>query len=238
MQIAAGVVVTLTASAVTSSSVYAQPPQAAESQLKEFHGVEYFWQQLEVAKRLVAAGDRSVIELLEPLLEHEDRHLRGNAAFVLAGLGDSRGLDTIAAMLSDRAERPVGQGIPSGRLTSARQIESDRYYAVHLLGELRNGRAVDVLLPLLGDPQVNYKVSWALGKIGDPRAIPPLIAALGDADALVRVTAIEALAELRAAEALPKLHGLLNDHAVPRAGARVPVSHTAQAAIATLQGLR
>ncbi len=49
------------------------------------------------------------------------------------------------------------------------QIRADRYYAVHLLGELGNNRAVDVLVPMLADAQVNYKVAWALGKIDDPQ---------------------------------------------------------------------
>ncbi|HTV00754.1 MAG TPA: HEAT repeat domain-containing protein [Luteitalea sp.] len=213
----------------------AQQPASIESLVKEFHAAQYFWQQLEVAKRLVAAGDRRAVDVFEPYLTHEDRHLRGNAAYVLAGLQDTKGFLVIAGMLTDRAARPVGQGIPGGRLTVDRQIQSDRYYAVHLLGELRDVQAVDVLLPLLGDSQINYKVAWALGRIGDPRAIRPLIAALDDADALVRVSAIQALTELRAAEALPRLQQLLNDNALPNAGDQVPVSQTARAAIAKIQ---
>jgi hypothetical protein len=37
-------------------------------------------------------------------LHPEDRHLRGNAAFIYAWLGDPRGFDVIAAILSDRSE--------------------------------------------------------------------------------------------------------------------------------------
>ena len=228
----------LTVVPTAPAQVDAQRQSSVESLLAEFHRPQYFWQQLEVAKRLVSAGDRRAIELVEPLVTHEDRHLRGNAAYVLAGLGEARGFDVLAAILSDRSARPIGQGIPGGSMTVGRQITADRYYAVHLLGELGSGRAVDVLLPLLADAEVNYKVAWALGKIGDPRAIRPLISALDDSDALVRVGAIQALAELRAAEALPKLQELLNDNEMPRAGARVPVAHTARAAIARLQASR
>jgi HEAT repeat protein len=224
--------------AVVPAQVVAQRQSPVDSLLAEFHRPQYFWQQLEVAKRPVSAGDRRAIELVEPLVTHEDRHLRGNAAYVLAGLGEARGFDVLAAILSDRSERPIGQGIPGGNMTVGHQITADRYYAVHLLGELGSGRAVDVLLPLLADAEVNYKVAWALGKIGDPRAIRPLISALDDSDALVRVGAIQALAELRAAEALPKLQELLNDNELPRAGDRVPVAHTARAAIARLQAAR
>jgi HEAT repeat protein len=231
-------VASLTVTALAATSVSAQRSSFVDPRLREFHAAEYFGPQLDAAKRLVAAGDPGVIELLEPYLDQEDRHLRGNAAFVLAGLGDTRGLHVLSAILNDRSARGIGQGIPGGNMTVDGQIKADRYYAVHLLGELRNGQAVDVLLPLLADTQVNYKVVWALGQIGDPRAIRPLITALDDSDAIVRVNAILALAELRAAEALPKLQELLNDSELPRAGDRVPVSQTARAAIAKLQASR
>lgn len=90
---------------------------------------------------------------------------------------------------------------------------------------------MDVLVPLLGDADVNYHAAWALGRIGEARAIPPLIAALDDPNALMRVSAIQALEALDAKEALPKLRGLLNDRELPAAGPRVPVADTAKEAI-------
>ena len=92
-----------------------------------------------------------------------------------------------------------------------------------------------VLIPLLDDEDVNYHVAWALGQIGDSRARRPLIAALNSRDALVRVSAIQALERLEATEALPQLRALLNDQAMPKAGPQVPVAETAKAAIAKLQ---
>ncbi|MBS0613604.1 MAG: HEAT repeat domain-containing protein [Proteobacteria bacterium] len=116
------------------------------------------------------------------------------------------------------------------------QITADRYYAVHLLGELRDARAVGALLPLLDDDQINYKVAWALGEIGDHRAIQGLIAALSNSDALVRVSAIEALEELRAGAALPFLVAMFDDKAVPRAGDRISVGVTARRAADMIRG--
>jgi HEAT repeat protein len=104
-----------------------------------------------------------------------------------------------------------------------------------LLAELKDPRAVAVLLPLLGDEDINYHVAWALGAIGDHRAIRPLVAALEDRDALMRVSAIQALEKLEATQALPQLRALLNDQAFPRAGDRVSVAETAKAAIAKLK---
>jgi len=209
--------------------------------LQRFSTEPVFWRQFEIAKELATHRDPRVLVALEPLLRHEDRHIRGNAAFVFARLGDPRGLATIKGILVDRSDRPLGQGIPAtinpgaGRSWLPNQIRADRYHAVHMLGELRDRRGVDVLVPLLGDPDVNHHAAWALGLIGDARAVAPLIRALDDRDALMRISAIQALEALNATEALPKLRGLVNDPALPRAGDLVPVGEVAKTAIHRLR---
>jgi HEAT repeat protein len=212
-----------------------------EQLLERFKSTPMDWQQFVIAKELARRRDPRSLIALEPLLRADDRRVRANAALVLASLGDPRGLATIEAILADRSDRPVGQGMPrppsnpaQSRYWLARQIASDRYFAVHMLGELRDSSSVDVLVPLLGDADVNYHAAWALGRIGDDRAISPLIAALDDSNALMRVSAIHALEALDATEALPKLRELLNDQALPAAGPRVPVADTAKAAIRSL----
>ena len=62
-----------------------------------------FWRQFEIGQALAATNDRGVIAELEAWLTHDDRHLRGNVAFVLGRLGDPRGFETIAAILADRS---------------------------------------------------------------------------------------------------------------------------------------
>lgn len=219
-------------------------PQSATSAhlLEQFKTTAVFWQQFEIAKELAKVGDAQALVALEPLLRDDDRHVRANAAFVFAGRGDARGLETLTAIVADRSDRPLGQGMPGGIFNTAAprwwvpsQIRADRYYAVHVLGELGDRRGVDILIPLLGDPDVNYHAAWALGQIRDRRAIGPLIRTLEDRDALVRVSAIHALEALDAKEALPQLRGLLNDQTIPSAGPRVTVADTAKAAIAKLQ---
>lgn len=84
---------------------------------------------------------------------HDDRHLRGNAAFIFAELGDPRGFDVIVAILDDRSERREVHKISSVGLPSIQgQIREDRYYAAHLLGDLKDPRAIPVLASLLTDP--------------------------------------------------------------------------------------
>lgn len=217
------------------SGLAVQEGQSARALVKEFRDAAVFWRQLDIAKKIVALQSPEVVSGLEPWLQHEDRHIRGNVGFVFAALGDQRGLEVVAAILNDQSDRPEGQGIPGARWSLKEQIRADRYYAVHLLGELRHARGVDLLLPLLTDEQVNYKAAWALGEVGDPRAIGPLIAALRDSKALMRISAIHGLETLRAKEALPHLRALLNDRELPSAGDQVTVADTARAAILKLE---
>jgi hypothetical protein len=199
-----------------------------------------FTQQHEIGELLANSGDRSVIPQLETWLTHLDRHVRGNVAFVIARLGDQRGFETIAAVLANRSDRVVAQGIPgwAGKVTpealSQAQIKSDRYYAVHLLGLLKNPRAVYVLVPLLDDKDVGYHVPWALAQIGDRRAIAPLVQRLETGDATTRVAVISALETLNAREAVPALQKVVDDAGKTRLGDAVTVSQAARHAIAEL----
>jgi HEAT repeat protein len=154
---------------------------------------------------------------------------------MFAALGDRRGFDVITAILNDRSERPEGQGIPGGRWSLQAQISADRYYAVHLLGQLKDPTAVPVLVALLQDEQVNYNVAWALGEIGGKLAVQGLLEALHSGSPDVRVTAIESLAKLNAKEALPNLRPLLDDNATRHFGRLVSVADAARAAITKLE---
>jgi HEAT repeat protein len=172
-------------------------------------------------------------------LSHEDRHVRGNGAFIFGGLGDPRGFEVITDMLTDRSDRPEGQGIAfasgDGRYHVERQIASDRYYAAHLLGDLGDPRAVPILVPLLKDKEVNSIVPWSLGQIGDKRAVGPLLDVLDDDSPSMRVLSIYALETLNAREAIPRLISLLDDHRKSNFGALVSVAEAAKTAIARLQ---
>ncbi len=207
--------------------------------VEQFKGEKVFWRQFAIAKEIVGRREASVLPSLADWLSHDDRHVRGNVAFIFGSLGDPRGFQVITDILSDRSDRPEGQGIATassdGRYRVARQIATDRYYAAHLLGDLRDGRAVPILVSLLNDPEVNYIVPWALGEIGDRRAVGPLVDALADDNPSMRVLAIYALETLKAKEALPRLNALLDDHRKSNFGAQVSVADAAKAAIAKLQ---
>lgn len=135
----------------------------------EFKTSRTFWEQFEVAEKLVKLHDTSVLDQLRAYLKDDDRHVRGNAAFVFAALGHDCGLEVIGTILTDRSARPEGQGIPGGAWSAAAQIASDRYYAAHLFGDLKDPRAVPTLIPLLTDKEVNWTVP--LGARGDWRQV-------------------------------------------------------------------
>jgi hypothetical protein len=213
--------------------------QNSTALIQQFKNEKVFWKQFEIGKTIAGKHDPSALPPLVDWLGHQDRHVRGNVAFIFASLGDPRGLQTIADILGDRSERPEGQGIPTasgdGRYRFERQVAADRYYAAHLLGDLRDPRGVALLVPLLDDSETQSIVPWSLGQIGDKRAIPPLIAALDNDDPSNRVLVIYALEALDAKEAVPRLMTLVNDDRKSRFGALVTASEAAKAAIAKLR---
>jgi hypothetical protein len=212
---------------------------SARQLLDRFKQERTFTRQFEIAGRLAATKDQSVIAELEPWLTHDDRHLRGNVAFVLGRLGDPRGFATIAEILVDRSPRSAGQGIATGgNWTLRAQVHADRYYAVHLLGDLKDPRGVELLVPLLNDDDVSYIVPWSLAEIGDDRAMAPLREQLSRDDPSLRVLAILALVKLNAWEALPTLKELLQDTRRSNFGDRTSVADAAKRAIAVISQSR
>jgi len=173
------------------------PNESVSDLVEQFETTKVFWKQFEVAKKIVALQDRSVLEHLQPWLNNEDMHRRGNAAFIFAKLGDDRGFQVITAILEDRSsQRAVFEIDDAGHPNLGRQIGADRYYAAHLLGDVRDPRAVPVLVPLLKDEEVKFIVPWSLAAIGEKSAIPPLLEVLGDSNLEMRALALRALEKL------------------------------------------
>jgi HEAT repeat protein len=220
----------------TQWALYAgQHPDVPEL-IRHFESEKVFWRQFEVARAIVAAKDAGVLPQLEPWLSHEDRHLRGNAAYIFAGFGDPRGFEVIVAILRDHSATRAIQEISSmGQPSLPAQVRQDRYYAAHLLGDIKDPRGVAILVPLLKDPDVGDVVPWSLGQIGDRSAIAPLLGLLSDSNPNMRVLAIDALVNLKATEALPRLRQLMDDHARTNFGKLESVAEAAQGAIAKLQ---
>lgn len=143
--------------------------------MKQFASVEYFWQQGDVARELVALGDTTVIPEIEKYLETQERRRRCNAAMVIAGLGDKRGVAIIIGELKDKKPRPTSMIRSDGKPYPEGQIESDRYYAALLLGQLRDKEAVPALIEATKDKSICCRAAVSLGQIGDKSAVPALL---------------------------------------------------------------
>jgi HEAT repeat protein len=103
------------------------------------------------------------------------------------------------------------------------------------LGNLKDPRALPILIRLLTDPDVKWGVPWSLGNIGDNRAVPPLIQILSGNDPDMQVLAIDALQKLRTKDALPALYRLLNDDARCHFDRSISVGEAAKEAITDLE---
>lgn len=152
----------------------AKAPETVDELLEKFETARFFWQQAEIAEKLVSSGEKKIIPKMEKHLAETDRRRRCNAGLVLAGLGDKRGLAIIIRELEDKQPRPTDMIRSNGKPYPEGQIRTDRCYAAHVLGRLRDKEAVPVLIDATTDKTINLQAAISLGEIGDQRAIPAL----------------------------------------------------------------
>jgi HEAT repeat protein len=148
--------------------------KAVDALLEEFAGAEFFWQQGDIARELIALGDPAIIPRVAEHLDTPDRRKKCNAAMVLAALGDKRGLPIIIGELQDTKPRPTERRRSDNKPDPDGQIKDDRYYAALLLGQLKMKEAVPALIEASSDPTINARAAISLGEIGDKSAIPAL----------------------------------------------------------------
>lgn len=132
--------------------------------------------RLAVIGQLALSGDAEIIRILITALENPSWRVREAAFDALAGIGEPA-VPVLVEALADSHDRVVTA-------------------SVLVLGTLRaaGGAAVDPLIALLnagGSPAAC--AIWALGEIGDQRAITPLTKFLNSGDARLRSEAEQAL---------------------------------------------
>jgi len=141
------------------------------------------------------ATDAGAVAALVAALEDEDAEARFEAIRQLARKGDPRALEPLIRTL----ENHPGEGV--------------RTHAIKLLGEMRDARAVDALIRALTseEPWVSFWAAAALGRIGDRRAVRPLIETLEKKpNQFMHGFAIDALGEIGDDRAVPTLVALLD----------------------------
>ena len=138
-----------------------------------------------VCDTLSENSDARVIASLLEFLRDPDPGIRSLSMSVLSRLG---------ALALPQVEKYLNDGDPDVRI-----------FAAGVMGETRLKKAFTGLKMALETPEENlrYAAAEALGKIGEPKAIPLLIDCLDDQ--WVRYPAIESLGQLKASEAIPDL---------------------------------
>ncbi|MEE2753484.1 MAG: ammonia-forming cytochrome c nitrite reductase subunit c552, partial [Candidatus Latescibacterota bacterium] len=111
----------------------------------------------------------------------QDREADRVRPFALGKRGDRAAVDDLVARLKDTSTLPVWKAV-----------------AATLVGQLQAQSAVEALIEALKDPypMVRLRSAVALGRIGDIRAIPPLISVLFDSTRSVRIYTAFALSDL------------------------------------------
>jgi HEAT repeat protein len=145
---------------------------------------------------LVAAGrlgDPSVLAAVLPLLEHGEVAMREAATFTLGRSGDRRAVPPLLKVLGDRRgsvqtlaclglgqidDPRVGPALIA-TLADARRDDSTRAACAYALGARKVPGGLSALIGALGDNrgEAQRLAAWALGQLGDAKALGPLIRA-------------------------------------------------------------
>jgi HEAT repeat protein len=150
--------------------------------------------QLELYYSLALAGDESALS----------RALRSTHATMLFGEGGNV-IDYIAGALGPRAVPVLIREIPN-------RASSSRIAGLGALGTIADASAAEFLIEWAERPEMldrRYAII-ALARIGDPRALPVLVEALGDEEPAVREAAAEGLGYIHRREAVAPLAARLS----------------------------
>ena len=119
---------------------------------------------------------------------------RINAAYGLGELRDPEGISALIDALHEQDETmkivasnalvKIGSEAvePLVLAVLSRPVRHFRSFAIETLGQLGDRRAVESLITLLQDTEISWEAASALGRIGDPKALAPLIKALDSHD--------------------------------------------------------
>jgi HEAT repeat protein len=123
---------------------------------------------------LAAAGDPALVDKLRPLLKDPSLRARVNTVLTIAAI---KGVSAALELLPQIKE--LTEGDPQARAT-----------ATFALGRLPLDQSIDLLAVLLRDPELRIRceAARALGRVGAPRVIPPLVEALAGPSELRRQT--------------------------------------------------
>jgi HEAT repeat protein len=190
------------------------------------------WRDRAFAAELLGrvGGAKAVPALLSTIqaTQTEDSDVREIALRALARIGDPGAVGPLIAALASAdswlapriADILARHGelavAPLVELLSSKARDPARAWAANVLGEVRAGRALPVLVQALDDPddEVRGKAATALGRLGDRRAVAPLLEhLLTDPAPFVRARIASSLALFGGPEVIDRLVRTLGDSA-------------------------
>ena len=154
-----------------------------------------------VASALGRLGGEGVPEALLEMLEDRKDGVREAAALSLGRLRIERTIPHLIRMLRETGTMPVRHGGATIRMPDPFSAEA----AAQALGNFSDPEVVEALIEVISEPDTHERVlgqaADSLGKIGDPKAIPPVATLLEDSRLSIRGRAISSLKEIGGGEA-------------------------------------
>jgi len=149
-----------------------------------------WWVREMVANSLSKIKDERVFPAVVDLLNHPDPSLRRYALDILISIGNKNAIRDIIKLLKD----------PDWWV---------RERAVTALGKLGDAPIVDLVANLLDIPELTRVAANALGELGSPAAVQPLLNHLDQADTESCLAILNALEKIKAIDAVPILERYL-----------------------------
>jgi twitching motility protein PilT len=201
------------------------PAQSVGILVEQLPNASYNTQQviIEALTRAAAGKGMEFVDRLLPLIASGDAATRTSVLKILVSVGDTHEVikryvnyaRTLAGFVRDRtleSLRTFGEELvePIIELLSDPDVET-RSAAVGIASFFDDPRVVPFAIPLLQDSDWWIRIAAAdtLGRLKDPRAVEPLIAALADPE--VKWSAVEALGRIGDPRALNALGKMLAD---------------------------
>ena len=203
-------------------------PRAVDALLPDLNDADWRVRR-NAAQALGTLRDKRAVESLLLALKDRTMTVRQRAMVALGRIKDPRAVPALIEIVLEakhesydaiQAIRKFGKkALPE--LAKAFERTGNRELMLLLIGMKYEG-AFDLILKMMESPDASQRLTaiGELGKLGDKKAIPPLLEQIKQGDPMIQSAAVGALAKLRAVETLPLLLHLLKDDELygPHAG--------------------
>jgi HEAT repeat protein len=218
-------------------------PRAVDALLRDLNDSDWRVRR-NAAQALGALRDKRAVEPLIQALKDRTMTVRQRAIVALGRIKDLQALPALLDILLEKrhesydaakAIRKFGKkALPEMAKAFERTRDSQ---LMLLLIELKYDGSLDLLLKLLEsqEPSERLTAIQELGKLGNKKAVPPLIDQLQNDNPMLQSETVRALAALGAVETVPVLLNLLSDDELY--GARTNIYHAVTGAFQNFSGI-